>query len=229
MARMEHLKLQSEVESLEGELGSLGPALPRARAAVAEADQRLAELDIRFRREAQDSLGSCEEQIARLTELLAEAADQGRRAEIRSPIDGVVKKLRSNTIGGVITAGEPVMEIVPTADKLVVAARLDPADRGLVSAGQPAVVKVTAYDFVRYGGLDGRVVQVAPDASQDPSGRPYFPVVVETDRAHLGADKRLPITAGMQATVDIHTGSRTVLQYLLTPVLKLRGEAFRER
>jgi adhesin transport system membrane fusion protein len=229
MARMEHLKLQAEVESLEGELGSLGPSLPRARAAVAEAEQRLAELDIRFRREAQDSLSASEEQIARLTELQVEATDQGRRAEIRSPIDGVVKKLRSNTIGGVITAGEPIMEIVPTSDKLVVAARLDPADRGLVSPGQPAVVKVTAYDFIRYGSLDGRVVQVGPDATEDPSGRPYFEVVVETDRAHLGDTTPLPITAGMQATVDIHTGSRTVLEYLITPVLKLRSEAFRER
>jgi adhesin transport system membrane fusion protein len=229
MARMEHLKLQAEVESLEGELGSLGPALPRARAAVAEAEQRLAEIDIRFRREAQDGLSAAEEQIARLTELQAEATDQGRRAEIRSPIDGVVKKLRSNTIGGVIAAGEPIMEIVPTSDKLVVSARLDPADRGLVSPGQPAVVKVTAYDFIRYGSLDGKVVQVAPDATQDPSGRPYFEVVVETDRAHLGETTSLPIIAGMQATIDIHTGSRTVLEYLITPVLKLRSEAFRER
>jgi type I secretion membrane fusion protein, HlyD family len=231
MAKMEHLKLQSEVESLQGELAALGPALPRARAAVAEAEQRLREADDRFRREANDDLGNAEEQIARLTELLATATDQGLRAEIKSPIDGVVKRLRYNTIGGVVAPGDPIMEIVPTEDKLVVTARLGAADRGYVHGGQDALVKVTTYDYVRYGGLAGRVVHVAPDSSTDATtNATYFEVVVETDKANLGDDARpLPISAGMQAVVDIHTGTRTVASYLLTPVLKLRHEAFRER
>ncbi|MFO1126945.1 MAG: HlyD family type I secretion periplasmic adaptor subunit [Rhodospirillales bacterium] len=230
-ARMEHLKMQAEVESLEGELAALGPAIPRAHAAVEEAEQRLKEADDRFRREANDQLGECEEQIARLRELLAEATDQGRRAEIRSPIDGVVKKLRYNTIGGVVAPGDPIMEIVPTEEKLVVSARLNTADRGYVHAGQAATVKITTYDFVRYGGLSGRVTHVAPDTSADAkTGAPYFEVTVETDKGRLGTDAQpLPITAGMQAIVDINTGERTVLDYLVQPVLKLRHEAFRER
>lgn len=230
-ARMEHLKMQAEVEGLEGELAALGPAIPRARAAVGEAEQRLKEADDRFRREANDQLGETEEQIARLRELLAEATDQGRRSEIRSPIDGVVKKLRYNTIGGVVAPGDPIMEIVPTEEKLVVTARLNPIDRGYVHAGQAATVKITTYDFVRYGGLAGTVVHVAPDTSTDPkSGAAYFEVTVETEKGRLGDDAEpLPITAGMQAIVDINTGRRTILDYLVQPVLKLRHEAFRER
>ena len=231
MAKMEHLKLQSEVESLQGELAGLGPALPRARAAVAEAEGRLREADGRFRREANDNLSDAEEQTARLTELLATATDQGARAEIKSPITGVVKRLRYNTIGGVVSPGDPIMEIVPTQDKLVIAAHLAPADRGYVHRGQGALVKVTTYDYIRYGGLEGRVIHVAPDSSTDAkNSATYFEVIVETEQAALGtADRPLPISAGMQAVVDIHTGNRSVANYLLTPVLKLRHEAFRER
>jgi membrane fusion protein, adhesin transport system len=229
-ARMEHLSLQAEVESLEGELQALGPALPRARAAVAEAAQRLREGELRFQRQARDELGETEQTIARVQELLAQATDQGVRAEIKSPIDGVVKKLRYNTIGGVVAPGEAVMDIVPTGEKLVIQAKLSPIDRGYVNSGQPALVKVSTYDFVRYGGLGGVVSQVAPDASTDKSGAIYFEVVVETDKAYLGElAGTLPITPGMQATVDIHTGTQSVMDYLIKPVLKLREEAFRER
>jgi adhesin transport system membrane fusion protein len=229
-ARMEHLSLQAEVESLEGELQALGPALPRARAAVAEAAQRLKEGELRFQRQVREELGETEQTIARVQELLAQATDQGVRAEIKSPIDGVVKKLRYNTIGGVVAPGEAVMDIVPTGEKLVIQAKLSPMDRGYVSSGQPALVKISTYDFVRYGGLNGVVSQVAPDASTDKSGAIYFEVVVETDKAYLG-DRvgTLPITPGMQATVDIHTGTESVMNYLIKPVLKLREEAFRER
>jgi adhesin transport system membrane fusion protein len=171
-----------------------------------------------------------EQSIARLKEQLAQAVEQGRRAEIRSPIDGIVKKLRYHTIGGVVAPGEPIMEIVPTSDTLVILARLDPTDRGYVHPGQPALVKITTYDFVRYGGLDGRVLQVAPDSTIDSQGRPYFEVIVETARSHLGdADKPLPISTGMQAMVDIHTGRRSVMEYLLKPVWEARHEALRER
>jgi adhesin transport system membrane fusion protein len=230
-AKMEHLRLESEVQSLEGELQALGPALPRARAAVAEATQRVREAEDRFRREGRDEMGETEQTIARVQELLAQATDQGVRAEIKSPIDGVVKKLRTNTIGGVVSPGEAIMEIVPSSDKLVIEARLSPIDRGYVNPGQPARAKISTYDFVRYGALSGTVTQVAPDASTDPkTGTPYFEVIVETDKAWLGAEAgSLPITPGMQATVDIHTGTRTVMDYLIKPVLKLQDEAFRER
>jgi adhesin transport system membrane fusion protein len=229
-AKMEHLKLRAEVEDLQGQLQSLTPAVPRARAAVAEAKQRLLEGETHFRREAQDQLGRAEQAIAELKELLAKATEQGLRAEIKSPIDGIVKKLRYHTIGGVVSPGEPIMEIVPTGDKLVIEAKLNPTDRGYVNEGQPTLVKVSTYDFARYGGLAGTVVSVAPDSTTDQNGTPYFRVIVQTDKTYLGEEKgKLPITPGMQATADIHTGSKTVMDYLIKPVLKLRDEAFRER
>lgn len=229
-ARMEHLELRAEVESLQGEVQSLVPAIPAAQAAVAEAERRLHELGVRFRREAEQQLAATEQSIAQLRELLAEADDQGRRTTVRSPIDGVVDNIRTTTIGGVIAPGEPIMDIVPTSGKLVIEARLRAIDRGYVREGQPAVVKISTYDFVRYGTLAGTVIRVAPDAAASERGEPYFPVTVETAASHLGDPAQpLPVTTGMQATVDIHTGSRTVIDYLVKPVLKLRAEAFRER
>jgi adhesin transport system membrane fusion protein len=229
-ARMEHLQLKAEVESLDGELRSLGQAVPRARAAVTEVDKRLKEGEVRFRREAHEQLEQSEHAIARLREVLAQATDQKVRADIRSPTGGIVKKLRYNTLGGVVKPGEPIMEIVPSDDKLVIEARLNPIDRGYVREGQSALVKITTYDFVRYGGLEGEVIHVAPDSTTDSAGRVYFDVTVATAGGNLGTEAApLPISAGMQATIDIHTGSRTVAQYLIKPVLKLRHEAFRER
>jgi adhesin transport system membrane fusion protein len=229
-ARMEHLQIEATVENLEGEIKSLEPAIPRAQAAVVEARQKLKEAKERHFREAQEQLGGAEEDIARLQKMLREATRQGMRAEIKSPTEGIVKNIRYNTIGGVVSAGEPIMEIVPTGDRLVIEARLSPTDRGYVEEGQRAVVKVTAYDFVRYGGLDGTVVSVAPDTSTDEDGNPYFRVIAQTDKTYLGDEEgRLPISPGMQATVDIHTGQNTVMHYLIKPVLKIRSEAFHER
>ncbi len=229
-AKMEHLELQAEVESLDGEMRSLEPSVPKAKAAVEEARQRLSEGQIRFRREAREELGKTEQEIARIKELLKRAREQGSRAEIKSPISGVVKNLRFNTIGGVVKPGEPVMEIVPTGENLVIQSRLNPTDRGYVTEGQKALVKISTYDYARYGGLDGVVVQVAPDTSMDENGQPYFRVIVQTEKNYLGGEEgSLPIVPGMQATVNIHTGKKSVMDYLIKPVLKLRDEAFRER
>jgi len=229
-AKMEHLELEAEVENLDGEMKSLRPSLPKVEAAVEEARQRQQETESRFRREAQDQLGKIEENIARVTELLSDATAQGIRAEIKSSINGVVKNMIYNSIGNVVKPGEPIMELVPTGDRLVVEAKLNPIDRGYVNEGQAATVKISTYDFARYGGLEGIVIRVAPDSSTDEDGAPYFRVVVQTDKNFLGLrEGNLPITFGMQATVDIHTGEKSVMDYLVKPVLKLRHEAFRER
>ena len=229
-ARMEHLQLEAEVEKLDGEMKSLAPAIPRARSVVSEAQERVREDEIKFRREAQEKLGETEQSIGRINELLSQATEQGIRAEIKSPIEGVVKNMRYNTIGGVVKAGEPIMEIVPTGGNLVIDAKLNPTDRGYVNVGQPATVKISTYDFARYGGLDGRVIAIAPDSSTDEKGIPFFRLVVQTDRTWLGERRgELPILPGMQATVDVHTGKKSVMDYLIKPVLKLRHEAFRER
>ena len=138
--------------------------------------------------------------------------------------------MRYNTLGGVVSPGEPIMEIVPTGGNLVIDAKLSPLDRGYVKEGQPAVVKISSYDFVRYGSLDGKVILVAADTSQDEQFGPFYRVVVQTEKSYLGEKVgSLPIMPGMEATVDIHTGQKSVMDYLVKPVLKLREEAFRER
>jgi adhesin transport system membrane fusion protein len=229
-SRLEHLDAQRDVNRLDGELKGMTAKISKARSALAEAKARQTELRERYAGTVREELGTVEIDLRRAEELLAEATAQSRRTLIRSPIDGTVKKLRHNTIGGVVRPGEPIMEIVPERDRLVIEARLDPTDRGYVRPGQPALVKLTTYDFIRYGGLDGTVVRISPDSETSSTGRPYFTVVVETDKTWLGDEKgALPISPGMEAVVDIKTGERSVIDYLLRPVLKLRSEAFRER
>lgn len=229
-AKIEHLKRVREVKRLEGQLGVLKPSIPRANAALAEARERLSEETQKARRKALEELTKVEQGIARTVEFLVRANDQVRRAEIRSPIEGIVKNLRYHTIGGVVRPGEPIMEIVPTEQNLIIEVKLDPVDRGYIKVGHPALVKITSYEFIRYGGLDGKVTHVAADANTDSDGNPYFRVYVETEKSYLGeTEGSLPIIPGMQAMVDLHTGTRSVMEYMLRPVLKLKHEAFRER
>lgn len=230
-SKMDHLQLESEVESLRGQMSVLSHTLPRSKAALQESANRAEEARLSFRREASEALGTAQMNLARNLEYMSKADDQQVRTEIRSPIDGIVKNMRYVTIGGVVQAGASIMEIVPTDEKLQIDVRLMPKDRGYVQVGQKALVKISTYDYSRYGGLDGVVTVVAPDASTDPkTGQPYFQVIVETEQTWMGSTPgEFPISPGMQATADIHTGSRSVLDYLIRPVLKLKHEAFRER
>ncbi|CAA7626882.1 HlyD family type I secretion periplasmic adaptor subunit [Magnetospirillum sp. SS-4] len=233
-SRMDHVQMESQMEDLKGQLESVRASIPRAQAAQQEARSRLDEELARFQRTAQGEMSEAELNVARTRELLSQATDQQRRTLIASPIDGIVKNLRANTIGGVIRPGDPIMEIVPLHERLQIDARLSPMDRGYVQLGQRATVKISAYDYTTYGGLEGDVILVAADTTvpqtQTPNAQPYYRVVVQTDRAYIGDEvaKRL-ISPGMQATVEIHTGTRSVMEFLVKPVLKLRHEAFRER
>lgn len=230
VSKLEHLKLESELETLKTTVSELRSSLPKAQAALAEAREREKTERLNFRRGVLEELGQVEVMIARNRQIMSRASDQATRTVIRSPIDGVVKNLRFHTLGGVVRPGDAIMEIVPTQDALLVEARLSPVDVGYVKVGQPAVVKLVTYDFVRYGGLDGKVINVAPDSSQDREGNPYFRVVVRTEKSYVGDEPNsLPITAGMSSIVDIHTGEKPILEYLISPVLKLKHEAFRER
>lgn len=229
-SRMEHVQLEGEVQELVGQLDTIQASIPRVEAAMAEAHSRIQEEETRFIRTVQSELSEAELNIARTRELLSQASNQQLRTQIASPIDGIIKALRYNTIGGVVRPGDPIMEIVPLNERLQIDTKLSPADRGYVRVGQAATVKISAYDFTTYGGLSGTVIQVAPDTTTAPEAAPYYRVVVQTDKAYLGDDQtKLAITAGMEASVEIHTGSRTVMEYLVKPVLKLRHEAFRER
>ncbi|MEX2648488.1 MAG: HlyD family type I secretion periplasmic adaptor subunit [Alphaproteobacteria bacterium] len=230
VSMVDNLAIQRDVEQLAGDIASIGSAVARAEAALIEAEQKKREAQLNFQRTALDELGKVDLAFDQASQELTKATAMSLRTEITSPIDGVVKSLAVHTIGAVVRPGEPIMEIVPSGENLVIEARLAPRDIGYVKVGQDAVVKISTYDFVRYGGLDAKVVLVSADSHKAEDGLTYFRVIAQTDRDYLGtAEGELPITPGMEATVDIHTGTKPVLFYLIKPVLKLKDEAFRER
>ncbi len=230
-SKLDHLQLESEVQELTGRLEIIDVAIPRSRAALKETKERLRSEEVTYQNQAQELLRDTELEIARSQEMLTRATDQVLRTTIKSPIDGVVKSLKNHTLGGVVKPGEVIMEIVPISDNLVVEARLNPNDVGFVTNGQHALVKVNTYDYMRFGGLEGTVQSVSADSYTDEkSGEIYFEVIIRTNKNYLGdLPGQLPITPGMQASADIKTGSKTVMQYLLKPLLKVTSEAFRER
>jgi adhesin transport system membrane fusion protein len=218
---------QREVVDLQGRIAAAREQQGRAMAAVAEANSQANEASFSFRQEALNERSQVEQKLAVNQESLRGA----RGFELRSPVDGVVNDVQVTTIGGFVQPGEKVMEVVPMGDKLLVETRVKPSDIAFIKVGDKALVKVTAYDFSTYGGLDGNVVRVSADSIYDEVEREaYFIVIVETDRAYLEkAGRRLPITPGMMTDTQIITGRKSVLSYLLKPVLKARSDALRER
>ncbi len=226
----EVLPLRREVAQLVGAERTFRAEILQARGDLKEAQSRINELRKRYRNAATRELGQIDRRIATITESLVSATEQVKRTEVVAPIEGIVKSMRYNTLGGIVKPGEPILEIVPLRDDLVIEARLRPEDRGYVRVGSPANIKVSTYDYTRYGTLDGKVTLIGADADKDRDGNPYFRIVVQADRLFLGdSSNPLPVSPGMQTTVDILTGERTVFEYFTRPVLKLRHDAFRER
>ncbi len=223
------LAAQSAMEEIHGELEVTRKTILTAQESLQEIEARATELKAIFQRTAREQRHEVQQKIIQTQEQLKRATEQKSRTIIRSPISGEVKNMRHHTIGGVAEAAEPLMEIVPLEEELVIEARLSPINRGYVTENKPARIKISAYDFIRYGTLQGQVKTIAADTEVDHNGETYYLVTVRTDRHYLG-DKSLPypIKPGMEATVDIHAGTQTVLEYLIRPVLKLRHDAFRE-
>ena len=212
-----------------GQLEVVKRTIDTVRAEADEFDARFDETIARFRRRARDESTANEVEISALTERLNIASAQQGRAVIRSPIEGEVKNFRYHTVGGVVGAGQAILEIVPVLEQLVIDSKSAPADRGLIRAGLAAEVKLTAYDFLRYGSLDGEISHVASDTSFDETMGPYYRVVVTTEQAYIGDDAtQHRITPGMDAIVEIKVGRQTVLQALIRPVARVWSEALRE-
>jgi adhesin transport system membrane fusion protein len=229
-SRLELVRVQQRLNDIEGQLTAAELALPRTRQALSEALQRGEERRATFRAEAGAELNQKRAQLAALTEKLQADRDRVTRTDVRSPVRGTIKELKVTTVGGVIRPGQDILEIVPLEDSLLVEAQLRPADIAFVRPGQRAIVKVTAYDFAIYGGLAADLEQISADTIQDERGERWFRVRLRTQQAHLGAgDRPLPIIPGMTATVEILTGRKTVLDYLMKPILKARDRALRER
>jgi adhesin transport system membrane fusion protein len=227
----ELLNAQREVVDIQGRLAAARQAIGRSSAAIREAQAEVSRARFDFQQEALNEKSQLSTKIAVNEETIRGAEGRLARSEIRSPTRGVVNDMLINTLGGFVNAGEKIMQIVPLGEKLLVETRITPRDIAFIKVGDPANVKVTAYDSSIYGSLRGKVVRVSADSIYDEAERQaYFTVVVETNTAWLTSNgKRLPITPGMICDVDVLTGKKSILTYLLKPILKASGSALTER
>jgi membrane fusion protein, adhesin transport system len=230
LARTEFLQLQRQVNDIRGEMEQTELTIPRVEEAVLEAEEKLEGLLAEFRAETLADLTNRMSELTGLKEIIAAGADRVRRTDVRSPVRGTVKQVRVTTVGGVIQPGQDLVEIVPLEDTLLVEANLRPADIAFVRPGLPATVKISAYDYAIYGGLQGTVEGISADTITNEENESFYRVRVRTSQSHLGlAEAPLSIIPGMTAQVDILTGEKSVLDYLMKPILKARDNALRER
>jgi adhesin transport system membrane fusion protein len=201
--------------------------IARVQAAILEARRKIQETELSFRNDARKDLNEAVGKLNVLGEGSVALADKVDKAQVKSPVRGRVQRLLANTVGGVVQAGKDIVEVVPLDDALVLEARVLPKDIAFIHPGQTAMVKFTAYDFSIFGGLEAKVENISPDTETDEKGNSFYIVRVRTNRPNF--DDKLPIIPGMTAEVDVLTGQKTVLSYLLKPVLKAKAYALRER
>lgn len=230
LPEIEFLQLQRQLTESEGELAITKASVQRALAAKEEARERSGSAVAEFVSEASQQLAESRGELAVIEESLRGAADKVRRTELVSPVKGIINKLNITTIGAVVQPAADLVEIVPLEDTLLIEARIRPKDVAFLHPGQKAQVKITAYDFSVYGGLEGNLERISADTTEDEEGNRFFRVMIRTDKNYLGSDTEpLPIIPGMVASIDILTGEKTVLDYILKPIKKVRDEALRER
>lgn len=227
---VEVLRLRrAEVES-RGQLQATTLAMPRAEAAIKEVERKIDETRGRFRSDALTQLNEARTDLSKIQSTGKALEDRVNRTLVTSPVRGIVKLLLVNTIGGVIQPGSDLVEIVPLDDTLLVETRIRPQDIAFLHPGQEAIVKFTAYDYTIYGGLKAKLEQIGADTVTDDEGNSFYVIKLRTNKSHLGSEEHpLLIIPGMVASVDIITGKKSVLSYLLKPIIRARAEALRER
>ncbi len=230
-AMVDLLRARQEVTRIQSELDSARISIPRIQASIQEAQSRAAEVTSKYRADASRERSELEAKQAALSEQIGASEDRVSRREVRSPMDGVVNRLLINTVGGVAKPGETILELIPVQDTLQISARVKPSDIAFIRPGQPAKIRISAYDSSIFGSLQGKVLRVGADAVLDERQENlYFEVVLETDRNYLGKpEERLVISSGMAADASINTGKRTLMEYMLKPVVKTFDKSLRER
>ena len=230
LSDVELLRLERQASDIKGELDATRLAVPRLESALQEARNKGDGAQAKFRSDAALELSQARAEFEGTSASNVAMADRLERTTVRSPVNGIVKTIKVTTVGGVIQPGSDVMEIVPIEDSLLIEARVRPSDVAFLRPGQRAQVKVTAYDYAIYGGLDGELETVTADSITNDKGETFYLVRVRTNSNRFGtSDKPLPITPGMVATVHIETGRKSILTYLLKPIIRARSEALRER
>jgi len=228
--RVEFLKLQREYSDVNERYNAVRSSIPRLNSAINEITSKIREARSEYVTKARLDLNEALTEYQRIGAESSELADQVTRTVIKSPINGIVQKIYVNTVGGVIKPGDNLIEIVPTEGGLLIEAKVKPSDIAFIYPGQNAVVKVTAYDFSVYGSLDGIVSTISPNTETDEKENVYYIVRIQTNKKYLGtAQKPLKIIPGMMVNVDIITGEKTVLEYILKPLLRAKQYTFSER
>ncbi|TCK60054.1 HlyD family type I secretion periplasmic adaptor subunit [Seleniivibrio woodruffii] len=230
VSEVEYIQLRQRLLENQNEIESLRNTMSSALSKIAEAKSMINEQTVKFRSEAQDLLSQNLAELNRTSATRVALEDRVKRTQVRSPVDGTVKQMMVNTVGGVVRPGMDILEIVPAEGNLLVEAKVKPSDIAFIYPGQEAIVKFTAYDFAIYGGLKGKVTHISADTIEDEKKESYYLVRVKTDQGFLGDEhNKKDIMVGMTAMVDIVTGKKTVMQYLLKPILRAKYNALRER
>ncbi|HEY8035387.1 MAG TPA: HlyD family type I secretion periplasmic adaptor subunit [Methylobacter sp.] len=231
MSEVEMIRLQRSSNDLNGELSSAKLAIPRLQASLDESRNKLNELRIHSKNDAMKQLNETKSELDQTAESLLAMKDRVTRTRVKSPLKGTVKQLKITTIGGVVQPGMDLLEIVPIDDQLLVQADIRPADIAFLRPGQDAMIKLTAYDFSIYGGLEAKLEHISPDTIiNEEDKKSYYQIRLRTTKNYLEKNgEKLSIIAGMNADADIITGKKSVLDYLLKPILKAQQRALRER
>ena len=228
--RLELVRLDRALADQEGRADVSGITISRVGSAINEMGARRDSMVRQFRSDALNELNRTLAELSPLKQAMPALVDKVSRTEIRAPMKGVVNRVFVNTVGGIVKPGEPILEVVPADEQLVLDAMVLPKDIGFVKLGQAARVKITAYDYSIFGAMNGTVQNISADAVPNEKGEAFYMVRIETDtRAIEVLDKKLPIQPGMQAQVDIVTGKKTILQFLSKPLIGVKENAFRER
>jgi adhesin transport system membrane fusion protein len=230
VSEVEVLRLRRQLSELNGSIESAKIALPKLESKIKEAAKAMEEARLTFHNTAREELNEAYAKLESITATSVALMDRLQRTEVRSPVHGTINQVKVNTIGGTIQPGMDLVEIVPLEDTLLIEARIKPADIAFLRPNQQAMVKFTAYDFTIYGGLEAHLEHIGADSITDKEGNSYYPVRLRTRQNYLGSkEKPLPIIPGMVTSVDILTGKKTILSYLLKPVLRAKHTALRER
>jgi adhesin transport system membrane fusion protein len=229
-SRVDFLRLKRDANDIDERLSAAKLSIPRLFSAIKEYRKKREENRLIFKNEAKLELNQVTAEIERLKASKTALSDQVERTIVRSPVDGVVQKLFIHTIGGVIRPGEDLVEIVPSDDNLYLEVKIKPSDIAFIHPGADAMVKVSAYDFAIHGGLKGKVISISPDTVTDDQGETYYTIHIKTEKSYLGSPQQPKrIITGMTVDADIVTGQKTVMQYILKPILKSKQYVFSER
>lgn len=226
ISEREVLDKRAALLSLRTRIADVENQIPQSSAGVSESAARRGEIWTRDMEQARAQAVALRLELAKADEQFTAVADRVGREEIRAPVDGIINRLNVQTLGGVIRGGEPVAEIVPLANQVTIEARVSPKDRGDIWPGLPAKIKISAYDSTIYGALDAKVIEISPDAIQDPRGGLFYRVRLKATSTSFGPGK--PVVPGMTGEVAIRSGNQTILNYILGPLIRVRDEAFRE-